>query len=245
MQIDTAVIQPVAGKHPASIGRTCVLASHPSDLNLLVRKTGLLPEASRPLLNSRLYYGPHDPPDFSLTGPFIGAPYAVMLLETAIAWGVTEAIVFGWCGAVSADVHIGDLFLPTSAISDEGTSRHYTGPEAWIAYPDPGIQARLKAGLTQRRIAFREGPVWSTDAVFRETPDIIDRHRNLGAQVVEMECSALFAAGAFRAVPVGCVLAVSDDISSGQWIPGFHKKRFKTARNAAIDVVGELIAGYS
>jgi purine-nucleoside phosphorylase len=242
MKNDDAVIAPVAGKHPATIGRICVMASHPADLHLLIQKTGLSSRACRPLLNSRICYGPHDPPGFSLTGPFIGAPYAVMLLETVIAWGVSEIIVFGWCGAVSGKVRIGDLFLPTSAIIDEGTSRHYNGPEEGMTYPAPEMQARLKVGLTERRIAFREGSVWSTDAVFRETHESIARHRSMGAQVVEMECSALFAAAAFRSVSVGCVLAVSDDISSGRWLPGFHEKRFKTARHEAADAICDLLA---
>jgi purine-nucleoside phosphorylase len=242
MDADTAIIRPFAGKHPAAIGRCCVMAAHPSDLDLLVRKTGIAPGSSRPLLNSRLYCGPHDLPCYSLTGPFIGAPYAVMLLETVIARGVSEVIFFGWCGAVSDEIRIGDIILPQSAFIDEGTSRHYSGPHAKTAYPDHRVQERIKAGLLLRQATCHEGPVWSTDAIFRETPEKIACYRSRGALAVEMECSALFSTGTFRSVPVGCVLVVSDDISSGVWIPGFHQQRFKNSRRMAADVIGDLIA---
>ena len=66
--------------------------------------------------------------NFSITGPFIGAPYAAMLLETLIAWGARRIIFLGWCGAVAEEVKIGDIILPTAALIDEGTSGHYSAP---------------------------------------------------------------------------------------------------------------------
>jgi len=48
-----------------------------------------------------------------VVGPFVGAPYAAMLLETLIAWDVEKIIFFGWCGAISHDVKIGDIIIPT------------------------------------------------------------------------------------------------------------------------------------
>lgn len=242
MQADTAIIQPSPGKHPASIGRCCVMAAHPSDLDLLARKTDFLPKSSRPLLMSRLHYDPHDPPDFSLVGPFIGAPYAVMLLETVIVWGVEKIIFIGWCGAVSENIRIGDVVLPQSALIDEGTSRHYIGSDAKIVYPDMRMQNRIKAVLSRRQMTCHEGPVWSTDAIFRETPEKVAFYREQGVLAVEMESSALFSVGMFRSVPIGCVLVVSDEISSGQWKKGFDHQRFNNSRRAVVEVVCDLLA---
>ena len=56
----------------------------------------------------------------------MGAPYAVMILETLAAWGAKQVIFLGWCGAISATVSIGDILVPTLAWIDEGTSRAYS-----------------------------------------------------------------------------------------------------------------------
>jgi purine-nucleoside phosphorylase len=242
MRADTAIIQPLPGKQPTSIGRSCVMAAHPSDLDLLVRKTGLLSKTSRNLLNSRLYYGPHDPPDFCIVGPFIGAPYGVMLMETVIAWGIAEIVFMGWCGAVSDSIRIGDIILPQSALIDEGTSRHYIGPDPETAHPDMRMQSRIKTGLLQRQAACHEGIIWCTDAIFRETHEKVGFYRSRGALAVEMEASALFSVAMFRSVPIGCVLVVSDEISSGRWIKGFDQPRFKNSRRAVAEVICDLLA---
>lgn len=242
MRTDTAIIDPLPGKQPASIGRSCVMASHPSDLDLLVRKTGLESATKRSFLNSCLFCGPHDPPAFCLVGPFIGAPYAVMLLETVIAWGVSEVVFIGWCGAVSEDIRIGDIILPQSAFIDEGTSPHYIEPAAKTAYPDRQIQNRIKTALLRRQAACHEGPVWCMDAIFRETPEKLAFYKTQGAMAVEMESSALFSVGTFRRVPIGCVLVVSDEISTGRWVTGFGHQRLKSSRRLVADVVCDLLS---
>jgi nucleoside phosphorylase len=65
-----------------------------------------------------------------------------------------------------------------------------------------------------------------------------------------MECSALFAAAAFRKVPIAALLVVSDSLArtDGAWDPGFNKKRFKTMRKQACGVAmaltGKLVDGF-
>ena len=75
------------------------------------------------LYNSKLYLDESGQNRFSIAGPFIGAPYAVMLLEIMIKWGARKIIIFGFCGAVSPDVKIGDIVIPTGSIIDEKEHR--------------------------------------------------------------------------------------------------------------------------
>jgi uridine phosphorylase len=169
----------------------------------------------------------------------VGAPYAVMLAETLIAWGARTLVFLGWCGAISDTLTIGDLVLPTAALVDEGTSRHYI-PGASESIASPSLFQNAAEACTSQGRVVHSVTVWTTDAVFRETAEKVLAYRNRGAQVVEMECSALFTLGAFRSVEVAALLVVSDDLSSLSWNPGFRDPRFALGRQAACSVIGQL-----
>ena len=174
-----------------------------------------------------------------LAGPLVGAPYAVMAAETLIAWGARVLIFFGWCGAVSGSVAIGDLVLPTSAFVDEGTSRHYL-PEASEATPSPSLVQKIAGACASEGLCVHPGAVWTTDAPFRETREKVLAFRRQGALAVEMECSALFTLGVFRSVEAAALLVVSDDLSSLSWTPGFKDPSFTRGREAACGVIGKI-----
>ncbi len=243
MEHQDAIIRPVPGKDPLGIGPKCALVGHPMDAAAVCRLTGVDQSRARRLLLSRLVCAPNN--DFSIIGPFIGAPYAAMLLETAVSWGAREIIFWGWCGAVSPDVHIGNLVVPDIAFIDEGTSRHYLVPQRRDIRPSDPFQAYLKTRLTKKAICFHKGPIWTTDAIFRETKKKIAFFRKKGALAVDMESSSLFSVAAFRNIPIGCILVVSDEVSSNQWIPGFNSPVFKAARQQAAELIADYLLGPS
>lgn len=234
-----AIIQPRRGKSSPRLGPVAVMAATEPDLGALRGVLGFGFEPGRRLHISRLFTSPAPLSGACLAGPLVGAPYAVMLAETLIAWGARTLVLLGWCGAVSDTVGIGDLVLPTSAFIDEGTSRHYVA-DASKSTACPSLVETLSAACASQGIAARPGAVWTTDAPFRETPDKVRGYRRQGALAVEMECSALFTLGAFRAVEVAALLVVSDDLSSLTWNPGFKDPRFARGREAACSVIAKL-----
>ncbi len=181
--------------------------------------------------------GQDEPKGFSIAGPYIGAPYGVMLLESLIARGARDIIVLGWCGAVTPGLSCGDLIIPDHAIVDEGTSCNYKvlDPDLPCSRPDKNLSDRLSDHLTAKGVKFHRRPIWTTDAIYRETPQKVAWFREKGAHAVEMECSALFAAAEYRKVNITALLVVSDSLASGSgdWDPGFRKKTFKAARKSA------------
>ncbi len=189
---------------------------------------------------SLLYLDRLPPDGFSVTGPFVGAPYAVMLLETLIAWGVRKIIFLGWCGAVSKKVKIGDIILPTSAVIDEGTSAHYGQKTTGVSRASSSLVSMIRQVLNQNKIDFQTGPIWTTDAVYRETRQLVERHQQDGTLAVEMELSALYSVAQFRGVALAGILVVSDELSSLDWRPGFKDERFVQGRRIACSVVEEL-----
>jgi purine-nucleoside phosphorylase len=192
------------------------------------------------LMISRLYVDRLQPQEVSVTGPFVGAPYAVMLLETLIAWGARKIIFLGWCGAISENLEIGDIILPTSAVIDEGTSAHYGQQDARISHASTSLVSMIRQVLDQNQIDFQTGAIWTTDAVYRETRQLVERHQQDGTLAVEMELSALYSVARFRGVALAGILVVSDELSSLDWRPGFKDKRFVQGRRIACSVVGEL-----
>ena len=236
-----AIINPMRGKNSPDLGPVAVMAATQPDLLLLCKLFEFGEESFQPLFISRLYHhhAGTDLPGPSLAGPFVGAPYAAMLLETLIAWGTRKILFVGWCGSVSEAVNIGDIILPTSALIDEGTSRHYQDKDTQVAYPSDNLVSVLKAGMDQKQIPFHRGAIWTTDAVYRETRPKVSQFQSRGAIGVEMEISALYTVAEFREIEIAALVIVGDELTSARWRPGFKSDAFKEAREIACGAIIE------
>ena len=92
---DKAIVKPLKGRHSPSLGPVAVMVGSQSDLDLLREAMGIENKACRQLYTSQLFIGKNRDTVLSVTGPFIGAPYAAMILETLIAWGAKKILLFG------------------------------------------------------------------------------------------------------------------------------------------------------
>ena len=237
----SAIIHPPRRRRAEPIGNLVILAATRPDLSWLRRRLTFSDDQGEPLFLSRFYPGAPPTSAFGLAGPFMGAPLAAMLLETLAAWGARSFVFIGWCGALSPSLQSGDVVLPSGAFAEEGTTRAYGCESRRVPAISPDFQSALSTHLRQSGIDCREGLIWTTDAVFRETADKVRRYRDQGALAVEMELSALFTVGRLLDVDLGAVLVVSDELSTLKWRPGFKSERFQAARTA----VCEAIAAYA
>ncbi|MCE4627128.1 MAG: hypothetical protein F7B78_05730 [Desulfurococcales archaeon] len=87
----------------------------------------------------------------------------------------------------------------------------------------------LKVVKGRRRHRLLRGGIWSTDAIFRETIDKVEKYSSMGVYVVDMEMTALFAVAHYRKVKLTGVIAVSDELFTGEWKTGFEDNRLKRA----------------
>ena len=158
----------------------------------------------------------------SLAGPYIGAPLAVMMLESLIARGAQKIVVIGWCGAVNQSLHIGDLLVADTALVEEGTSGSYQhlNPSQPTSCSDLDLSNGVARFLEQHSFDYTRATIWTTDAPYRETVDKVTFYRQQGALAVEMECSALFSAASYRNIPIAALLMVSDSVAAPTWQPG-------------------------
>lgn len=239
---DTSVIKPIALGPP--LGKAAVMAATRPDVTHLAGQLGFAPDHKRDDVFNRIYAPPDNGSGVALAGPFIGAPYAVLLLENLIARGVDTVIFMGWCGSVSPDACTGDILISTGAFSDEGTSGHYdpTATET-PRKPDEGLVCSLEDTFRKQGVPYKTGINWTTDAVYRETPDKIDRFRAQGAMAVDMELSALLTVASYRNIRLASVMVVSDEVWTHTWKPGFFNPRFKEGRIKAGDMVARFIKG--
>jgi len=166
--------------------------------------------------------------NIALAGKFgIGCPATVAFLEELTACGIIRFVGIGSAGALHNDIKLGDVVLCSGAFSDEGTSAHYPGYKLF-SNPSHTLNARLAAWWKKRQFPFVEGKAWTIDAPYRETKQKLKYFLNAGADVVEMEASAMFNIARFRKVDVANVFVVGDSISGSTWSSVSQEKNIKT-----------------
>lgn len=148
--------------------------------------------------------------------PGVGAPAAAGSLEDIIALGATKIIGCGGAGIVKQGFDVGHIIVPTGAVRDEGTSHHYQPVEVAVV-PHPLAVEAIDAELSDAGVPHDKGLTWTTDAIFRETPEKVARRREQGCISVEMEASAMFAVAMFRGAVYGQLLYAGDDVSAQTW----------------------------
>ncbi|MCD4676947.1 MAG: nucleoside phosphorylase [Desulfobacula sp.] len=228
-----SIVPPMGARRAPDIGSVAVMVSCEPDVGYLRSNTAI--SKVLPFFTSTLMTPDGCDEGICIVGPFIGAPYGVMLLESLIAKGADKIIVLGWCGAVTDQLSVGDIILPCKAIVDEGTSSNYKVLDKKIpsSAPDLNLTDQLSDHLASCEISFQKTTIWTTDAIYRETENKVAYFRKLGARAVEMECSALFSVAQYRKVSIAGLLVVSDSVASEDWDQGFRKKHFKKARQTA------------
>ncbi len=240
MDKEDAIILPQKGKRSPHLGPVAVIAGTQNDLLQLCKLLGIDSGTYHELFTSRLYIADPAAGGISIAGPAVGAPYAVMVLETLIAWGAKKIIFLGWCGSIAEKVKIGDIIVATSAIIDEGTSGHYQDDDTVLTFPAKPMVTELNDALKRNQVNFHNGTIWSTDAIYRETREKVKYYQRQQAIGVEMEISALFTVAKFRGVDVGALAVVSDELASFKWRPGFKLDEFKNGRMAACTVIKDV-----
>ena len=171
--------------------------------------------------------------------PFLTAPGAAATIEELHAMGCEKFVICGGAGALNRGSKVGDIIVPVAAVRDEGTSYHYIEPGREIEGHKQTLEAAA-AILTEMGIPFVTGKTWTTDAMYRETPDMIELRRNEGCLTVEMETAAFFAVSKFYDIPLVQLLYAGDDVSGAAWDSrGWNKQ--KNIRANLIDCSVELI----
>lgn len=154
--------------------------------------------------------------DIALYMATVGAPCCVGEIEDIFQMGCEKIILFGTCGVLDASIEDCSIIIPNSAIRDEGTSYHYALPSDEIEVNTKYMNEFIEI-LDNHKLKYTIGKVWTTDAMYRETKDKVQRRKEQGAICVDMECSAVGAVALFREKEVFHFFYAADNLDSEEW----------------------------
>jgi len=137
-------------------------------------------------------------------------------IEELTAMGCKKFIACGGCGVLQKELAVGHLIIPIAAVRDEGTSYHYMEPSREIK-ANKRIVKIIENELSRKKIPYIKGKTWTTDAIYRETPQKITLRKNEGCITVEMETSAYMAVSQYNNVEFGQILYSGDSLAGEEW----------------------------
>ncbi|MBN2005613.1 MAG: nucleoside phosphorylase [Anaerolineae bacterium] len=213
-----ALIEPGKLIQPMDVPEHCVICFFQEVINDLVKagRAKEIAQSKSEMGNHPLYEMEMEGRRVALFQPGIGAPLAAGLLEEHIARGCRKFIVCGGAGVLNKEIAVGHLIIPIAAVRDEGVSYHYL-PPAREVHASPEAVAAIERVMERHHVPYTIGKTWTTDAIYRETPEKIRVRRDEGCLTVEMEAAAFFAVARFRQVLLGQILYSGDDVSGDEW----------------------------
>lgn len=154
-----------------------------------------------------------------LIGPVLSSPQLALTLDLLISKGLKSVFALGWAGKTPySQLELGTLFLPTKAISLEGTSFFYFKKKK-IFTINKEVLLKIKENFSKFSILYREGNILSVDA-----PLVVEKKMRefsfylKKVEAMDMETSALFAIGEYHKLEVGVVQFITDEIGKKDYL---------------------------
>jgi uridine phosphorylase len=166
------------------------------------------------------------------------APETAITTEILCGAGAQALIRLGSCGSLQEHVKIGDLIIATGALRGEGTSSYYVARNfSTVAHPE--IVDALKRAAEDLGVRYHLGWIFTTDALFQETPELIAQLTQQNVSSIDMVTSAFLTIAQVRNKKAGAILAVSDECLHGRF--GFRDPLFFAAEEKIIAVAREAL----
>jgi uridine phosphorylase len=147
-----------------------------------------------------------------VVGCAVGAPFAVLVAEQLFVSGCELLVSVTSAGQVAPELPVPCVILIERALRAEGTSAAYLPPSPF-AVGEVELLRRAAKGLERAGLSFLQGPVWTTDAPYRETDSALAAAAAAGLLAVEMEAAALYAFAAAWERPVICFAHVTNQMA--------------------------------
>ncbi len=151
---------------------------------------------------------------------------------------IQNIIRIGTCGALSEDIKVGDLVVVDKVIRGDGVTPYYVDNN-FQTVPDKKISDTLYEVAKGMGVNIHRGITWTTDALLRETREIVEAKRKEGAIAVDMVSSTLLTIAQIYNVKAGSILAVSDNVITGEM--GFMNPLYYMAESKLIEIALETV----
>ena len=153
----------------------------------------------------------------SVQGTGMGIPSCSIYINELISeYNVQNLIRVGTCGAIQADLDIGDVILGLAASTDSQVNKiNFKGMD-FAPSADFSLLQKAFNASKELQINARVGSVLSADSFYSDDPDYWKIWADYGVLAIEMETSALYTLAAKFKRSALAVLTVSDNIVSGE-----------------------------
>ena len=128
---------------------------------------------------------------------------------------IPNIIRIGTCGALDENIKVGDLVVADKIIRGDGVTPYYVDKDFKTA-ADKQISDTLEKVAKDLGATVHRGTVWTTDALLRETRELVEAKRKEGAMAVDMVSSTLLTIAQTYNIKAGSILAVSDNVITGE-----------------------------
>ena len=152
--------------------------------------------------------------------------------------GIQNIIRVGTCGSLDENIKVGDLFVVDEVIRGDGVTPYYVDKN-FKTVSDKKISDTMYEIAKGMGLNVHRGLCWTTDALLRETRDIVEAKRKEGAKVVDMVSSTLLTIAQTYNIKAGSILAVSDNVVTGEM--GFMNPLYYMAESNVIKIGLETV----
>lgn len=143
------------------------------------------------------------------------SPDSAIITEILCAGKVECIIRAGSCGALDEKIKVGDIVLATGVVRGDGVTPYYVDKN-FKTVSDKGVTEVLEKAAGANDAKIHKGLMWTTDALLRETRDIVAGAVKEGAIAVDMVTSALLTIAQLKGVKASSISAVSDNLATGE-----------------------------
>lgn len=165
------------------------------------------------------------------------APDSAFVTEILCVGGIQQLIRLGSCGGLKQEMTTGDFVVVDKIIRGDGATKYYVKDD-FVSQVDKESTAKL-AEIFKKQGNVYQGACWTTDAMFRETKEIVNPYIEKGAIAVDMVTSPFVTVANIYKRKVAAVLVVSDNLITGEM--GFADFRLFDAEEKMTKAIFEII----
>ena len=210
----------------------------PKDRSEMLLKLLDSPQKNFTFLDYEMYTGALDGKRVTVGNGGRYAPDTAITTEILCGAGAESLIRVGSCGSLQDNIKIGDLVIVIGALRGEGTSRYYVA-ENFSTIAHGAIVNALRQAAEDLKVRYHLGWIFTTDALFQETPELIQQLNEQNISSIDMVTSAFLTIAQVRGKQAGAVLAVSDECLHGKF--GFRDPAFFEAEQKTIEVARQAL----
>lgn len=143
------------------------------------------------------------------------------IIEISWKTGAQKFIYYGSAGSLDKEKTTGKYVIPTEAYRDEGMSYHYAKPSDYIKIKNADVMEEMFCEL---KLPYIKSRVWTTDAMYRETRNLVQKRKEEGCVAVEMELAGIQAVCDFHNIELYDFLVTGDVVDQSDYTPdGLHE----------------------